>query len=937
MAGAPRGDRIRGMLVRSRSGRLAAALFGGLPPGRPVLGRLVLGGLALGGCWVVAGAPGPGGFSGPVWALAPAARPGDAAVPSSSASVPADLAPRYRQFLEEVAPLMSARERAAFLALQRDYQREAFMKRFWQLRDPFPQTPRNELQEAWEERVAAARQRFGGLSDERARMLLLNGEPSHVLRSRCSEVLLPVEVWIYERSGGPGPHARFSLAFYQPLGAVGGAYVMWRPGEGIDRLETLDARVRAPQGMSLAALGAACPGGDEVVGALTSVVDWEQLDARLHIVPRPGDEWLTEFSSFSTEVPAGAAQLPASCEISFPGRYGSRTVAQGLVSVPKAGALAERLQGKDFYTFVVDGEVLLKDELFEHFRYRFSMPDSQAPGPVVPLVFQRYLRPGSYSLVLKVEDTTGKRFFREQRELEVPAVEAEPASAAALPAAGAGPAAPGSLAAAAPGAPGPASAPAGLASPAPFPAGPAAASPTLRALAEANAPLRGGEHSVRILPPRQGLLTGAVRVEAIAAGEGVARVKFVLDGRPVLAKARPPYSVDLTLGPQPRTHEVRAIALGTAGETLAEDQLVLNAGPHRFAVRLTEPQAGHFYRASLRAQAQVQVPEGEELERVEFYRNDVLVATLYQQPFAQPILLPKEGEMSVVRVVAYLAGGISAEDAQLVNSPNPEDRLPVDYVELYTTVADSKGRPVEGLTREQFRVFEDGAEQNISRFELVRDLPIFAGVMIDTSGSMETKLDAAVQGALGFFQEVVKPKDRAAVFSFNSQPNLLVRFTNNREVLAGGLAGLRAEGNTVLYDAIIEALYYFGGVKGKRAIILLTDGRDEGSKYGYNDALEYARRSGVSFYTVGIGLSSQDADVRFKLVRLAEETGGRSFFVEHAAGLKGIFATVERELRSQYLVGYQSSKATNDGKFRTVEVKLARPGCEAKTIHGYYP
>jgi Ca-activated chloride channel family protein len=852
----------------------------------------------------------------------------------AAAALPSDLAPRYRQFLEEVAPLMSAKERAAFLGLNRDYQREAFIKRFWELRDPFPQTPRNELKEAWDERVVVARQRFGSLAEERARMLLLNGEPAHVLRSRCSDVLLPLEVWTYDRTGSA--HARFALVFFQPLGAVNGPYTMWRPGEGLERLETLDFRVRTPQGASLATLSAACAGGDEVAGALASAVDWDQVDAKLHLVPHPGDEWLTSFSSFSTDVPAGAAALPASFEISFPGRYGSRTVAQGLVSVPKAAAQAERLAGKDFFTFVVDGEVLLQDELFEHFRYRFSLPDTQTPGTVVPLVFQRYLRPGSYSLILKVEDTTGKRFFREQRELEVPAVAAEAAATGTEATSANGTGAAGAVGASGTTVAGAAGAIGATA----VGANGAAASPsaTMQRLAEADRSLRGaGVHSIRLLPPPQGLLTGSVRVEAITAGDGVARVKFALDGKPVLAKARAPYSVDLMLGPQPRTHQVRAVAVGAGGESLAEDELMLNAGPHRFSVRLTEPQPGHFYRASLRAEAQVEVPEGEKLERVEFFRNDTLVATLFQPPFAQPILLPKEGELSVVRAVAYLAGGISTEDALLVNSPNPDDRIKVDYVELYTTVADAKGRPVEGLSREQFRVFEDGAEQTINRFELVRDLPIFAGVMIDTSGSMETKLDAAVQGALGFFHEVIKPKDRAAVFSFSSQPNLLVRFTNNREVLAGGLAGLRAEGNTVLYDAVIEALYYFGGVRGKRAIVLLTDGRDEGSKYGYNDALEYARRSGVSFYTVGIGLTSQDADVRFKLLKLADETGGRSFFVEKAAEIKGIFASVERELRSQYLIAYQSSKPGSDGKFRSVAVKLARPGCEAKTIHGYFP
>jgi Ca-activated chloride channel family protein len=846
-------------------------------------------------------------------------------------AIPADLAARYRQFLEEVAPLMSAKERAAFLGLKRDYQREAFVKRFWELRDPFPQTPRNELKEVWDERVAVARQRFPTLAEDRARMLLLNGEPTHVMRSRCSEVLLPVEVWVYDRSSRI-PFG-FNLVFYQPMGAVSGPYQLWRPGDGLERLEALDFRVRAPQGASLGTLAAACPGGDEIAGALTSAIDWEQLDVKLHLVPRPGDEWLSAFSAASTDVPAGAQALPATFEVSFPGRYGSRTVAQGLVSVPKSAAQPERLEGKDFYTFVVDGEVLLQDELFEHFRYRFSLPDAQTSGPIVPLIFQRYLRPGSYSLIVKVEDTAGKRYFREQRELEVPSSPLEIAEtpSLAVPLAGQSPErAQSGGASSSAAAPQSGSAANGHAAP---------QRNVLRpgTLAEANASLRMHDHSIRILPPPQGLLTGSVRVEAIAAGEGIARVKFVLDGRPVLAKTRAPYSVDLILGAQPRAHRVSALALAPNGETLAEDQLMLNAGPHRFSLRLTEPQPGHVYHASLRAQAQVEVPEGETLDRVEFFRDETLVATLFQPPFVQPILIPHDEKVSFVRAVAYLPDGNATEDTVLVNSPNLGERIDVQLVELYTTVADAKGRPVEGLNRDQFKVYEDGTEQTISRFELVRDLPIHAGVLIDISGSMESKLDSAVQGALGFFQEVIKPKDRAAVFTFNSQPNLLVRFTNDREILAGGLAGLRAEGNTVLYDAIIEALYYFGGVRGKRAIILLTDGRDEGSKYSYNDALEYARRSGVAFYTVGIGLTGQDADVHFKLARLAEETGGRAFFVDHAPELKGIFASVERELRSQYLVAYQSSKPGNDGKFRAVEIKLARPGFAARTIHGYYP
>ena len=119
------------------------------------------------------------------------------------------------------------------------------------------------------------------------------------------------------------------------------------------------------------------------------------------------------------------------------------------------------------------------------------------------------------------------------------------------------------------------------------------------------------------MPPPPGLITGKIRLEATATGEGIAKVSFLLNGKNILTKARPPYSVELNIGDQPRLHRVTAVALGTAGQKLAEDEILLNSGPHRFSVRLVEPQSGKTYKSSLRAQAQVDLPEGEKLDRVE--------------------------------------------------------------------------------------------------------------------------------------------------------------------------------------------------------------------------------------------------------------------------------------------------------------------------------
>lgn len=857
--------------------------------------------------------------------------PGAPVPAAATGAVPAELDQRHRDFLTHVAPLMSDKEREVFLSLQQDYQRDAFIRRFWQARDPYPQTAVNEFQAKWEERSRTVLERFPDPRDDRIEVLLAFGEAADTVVSRCSDVLLPTEVWLYPK-GTQGVRGSFAIAFYSPLGSSRGRYQLWVPGDGLQPLLAFEARARAGPGFGLRNLAQSCSGGgDLVAGALGEAIDWRDVVRAGAALPRPTDEWLRTFQAYSTVLPEGAGTFAAELDLSFPGRQQSRTVVQGLLAVPRTAVQPLDLAGTRLFAFLVDGEVVRKGELFEHFRYRFTMPEKEAlalAGGQIPVVFQRLLRPGAYTLVLKVEDLGGKRFFRTERELEVPVAVTPPAAAAAAP-----PGAPGASETA--GSSGLAGAAAGspadlLAEANGLPAGRSAlAGPDIRA---------GGETSIELVSPGDGLITGRARIQAVTTGDAVDRVSFALDGKAMLSKSKPPWNIEIALGDEPRLHRLTAVALDSAGGELARDELLLNAGPHRFAARLVEPQRGRSYKSSLRAHVEVDVPEGETLERVELYLNDGLVATLFQPPFLQPLLLPSGEGLTYVRAVAYLAGGTSAEDLVLVNAPDLVTEVEVDLVELFTTVVDRKGRPVDGLTQQELKVFEDGVEQELRRFEVVRNVPIYIGVLIDTSASMNEELAEAVQGALQFFHQVVTPKDRAAVFTFSDKPSLAARFTNDPEVLAGGVANLTAEGNTALYDSVIFALHYFGGIRGKRALVLLSDGRDEGSRYEYDDALQYARRAGVTLYTVGINLGSKDGDVRLKLQRLADETGGRAFFVERALNLDRVYEAVEADLRSQYLLAYESSQSGKaDDKYRAVEVKVARPGLEAKTLRGYYP
>ena len=385
------------------------------------------------------------------------------------------------------------------------------------------------------------------------------------------------------------------------------------------------------------------------------------------------------------------------------------------------------------------------------------------PTRELPVAIQRYLRPDTYTWVVKLEDLNAEAFFRSEMDVTVPNVRLQPSTDVAESGTG-------------------------------EPIG------ELEIWDEANASIADGptgEHTILLRgPASERLLTGAIRVEAQATGEGIEKVAFQLNGKPLLSKRRAPYSVEISLGTAPQLHSLVALALGADNRQLARDELLLNAGPNRFAVRLVEPQRGHRYSRSVRARAEVDLPSTEVLDRVDLFLNEDLVATLYQEPFVQPILIPEGQELGFVRAVAYLATGTSTEDLVFVNSPHPIANVDVNFVELYASIFDSRGRPVEDVDVSELRVLEDGEEQNVRRFTTVDERAIHAGILLDTSSSMEGSMEEAEDAALQFFESVVEDRDRACLINFADQPELVVPFTNDVSVLAGGLAGLVADGET---------------------------------------------------------------------------------------------------------------------------------------------
>ncbi|HEV8579288.1 MAG TPA: VWA domain-containing protein [Thermoanaerobaculia bacterium] len=817
--------------------------------------------------------------------------------------------------MDEVDSLITPREREVYLGLTDDADRQAFIQRFWQARDPYPETVRNEARERWEQRLQEARRRWRDPGDDRARVFLVNGEPSSSFQTRCAGA--PVEVWTYE--------PRFQSKYLTMLVFTGGdtgPARLWHSGETPDLAAAAAGQCAADSQFTHAALWVRLIGRNS----------YDTVVKRALSPPRP-KEWVSSFRPAAAAARPDRSMLPARLDVAFPGRYGD-----GLVRVFVAPGVATTPAPSGPGDMIVTGRILQGDETVDSFRYRFNALPTAGGVGAWPLAFERHLRPGRYKLQVELDAAETGGLFVGECELAVPdsaaSIEAalqSDSSPSVVPVANTSNLVPPGESTAKPAAPAVAIAPAPQISP-----------EVQRLFAEVDASLDAPRPGLHIVPPGASLLAGVQRFEARvdhAAGvpeDGqIERVSFSLDGRPVLTRNRPPFLAQLDLGHSPRPHRLTAEGLNRRGDLLASDELVLNAGAQRFAVKLVEPRPGVIYQRSLRAQVKVEAPTDRGVERVELYLGDSRVATLYQPPYVQPLVLPDRAATGFVRAVAYLSDGSSAEDLVLLNASAAADKMDIRLVELYTNVVDPAGKAVEGLGAREFQVFEDGVRQSIRQIERVRDAPLRLVTLIDNSASMQPRLEACREAGLEFLRRTLRPRDEASVITFNRVPRVVVGLTSDVGALEEGFSGLVAEEETSLWDSLIFSLYYLGGTTGQRAVLLLSDGLDRTSGFHFDDALESARRAGIAVYAIGINLPRGDAAQR--LARLAAETGGRSFFLKGTGDLSRAYQEIERDLRTRYRIAYQSSNTRPNDAFRAVKVQVAGSGLEARTISGYYP
>ncbi len=305
--------------------------------------------------------------------------------------------------------------------------------------------------------------------------------------------------------------------------------------------------------------------------------------------------------------------------------------------------------------------------------------------------------------------------------------------------------------------------------------------------------------------------------------------------------------------------------------------------------------------------------------------------------------------VAAAAVMASIGLILSAQaPAQQTPKSQPPFRAGVELVSLNVTVVDVANHYVTELQQDDFNVFEDGVKQDVTFFNKT-NLPIALSVLLDTSASMENKLQTAQDAAVGFARRL-RPQDLAEVIDFDSRVTVLQNFTNNAHELEQAIRKTSAGGSTSLYNAVYIALKDLKKVVARnteeirrQAIVLLSDGEDTSSLLPFEEVLDLAKRSETAIYTIGLRAQEGPAtgtkgfkEAEFVLKQFAQETGGRAFFPIQVSELSGIYGQISEELSSQYTIGYTSRNPRRDGAWRRIVVRVDRPAVAARTKQGYF-
>ncbi|HEV8433166.1 MAG TPA: VWA domain-containing protein, partial [Thermoanaerobaculia bacterium] len=711
----------------------------------------------------------------------------------------AKLGDDYQQFLIDVTPIIAPVERDTFLTLETDPQRDLFIDDFWTRRDKAQGTTNHAFRKLYYERLDVVKEKYHGSTTDRGRIYLTRGEPGEIVEIKCPRHLRPIEIWTYAGFDDQPEYGHpVRLIFFLPKDER-----EWVLLDFTNRLVSeLYKHDNIYDGPVRGTVLGDCLNADVLNRALLQSRDNSN---RLYKIfdPQPVDPELIAHIAHSVVIAnPKAPKIVPHVSVAYAGAENGKTDVQWTIEIPRSAVQADKIYALDLV-----GELTRDGRMWETFRYRFDFP-VEGGRDSLPVVIDRVLRPGSYTARIKVADRQSAAEAIIEQDIEVPGV-----AAAILPA------------------------------------------------KQDAGRIAGATQTIRIVPLPEDLLSGVQTIDTLIVddgrGDAPKGVEFWLDGRKIATRRSPPYSLDLDLGEVPQTHRIRVVAIDAQEKPVGGDEIFVNTGTDPFRVRIISPRVAPHLAGRTRVSLDLRVPKGHALQGLDLFWNETKVATLHDPPYVQTVDVGSPDHIGAIRAVATLDDGSTSADEVIVNAPPQLEEVNVHLVELPTTVLAS-GRPLTTLDASAFRILDEGKAVKLAKFEHVKNLPLSLGVAIDTSASMLPRMAAARTSGSEFFKNVLKPGDKAFLVSFDTQPQVVQPWSSSLDDLQAALAKLRAEESTALYDAIVYSLYNFLGVKGQKVLVVITDGRDTTSKYTFDQALEYARRSAVPIYAIAIGVKGTD-------------------------------------------------------------------------------
>jgi Ca-activated chloride channel family protein len=441
--------------------------------------------------------------------------------------------------------------------------------------------------------------------------------------------------------------------------------------------------------------------------------------------------------------------------------------------------------------------------------------------------------------------------------------------------------------------------------------------------------------TVRILEKPTGLVSGTLTVPVLGQAP-VAKLELLINGVPYTSTFGQAMNAQVNVGYYIRRLRMRAVGYDAQGNVVGEDEMVVNDPRPPFRVRLQGPQEWPES-GTIELHANLLRPDEIQVQGVDFYVGEEKVATASAPPYTASIDAAKFPGTIYTRVVARSTRGDEANDV-LFFGDRAHAQTDVTVQQIAVSVAEGNAP----LRADQITLLDNGQPRAIERLVASSDQPLNVILLIDYSESMLEELPVVKEAAKQFARALLRPQDRLALAGFNQRTFWLTGYTNNWNDVAQAVDRVKPIGETHLYDSVIEMLYEIQKVPGRHALVVLTDGVDQGSRFKLDHLVHYARYAGVPVYPV-VKNKSLSRWMRFgvgrlqarKLDRIAEDTGATYFIIQSERELAGVYTRIAQELRQQYQIDFYSEADVPD-QWRSLSL-VTRGGQTVRIPRGYFP